>query len=339
MVGAGGAVDAGGAAEFGDDDDGRVFPARAQTLLKFLQRAVEPAEQLRQPPRRAALIGMGVPAVEGESRDARAVIGRHQARRARRRRAHGGGVAAAAPFGGVRAHALPLRHLVRVDAISQGAGERWIAVAVKVHDAHREIIGGDRHELRRPAEHGGRAAQDQRRRGADGKRLLRRDFLALGQSRQRAVEPAGLHLARTLKAAFEHVLPVKMRALAVAGRRRMHHCGMAGFVEPREDRHGGVDREETVERQRRVLAGERQRDFAVEGGIIGIADRRDRRQTVHRAAQDDGDQSGVAPVGGAGEFRQMRPGEERAAGQQQRAAGGRHRFAKECHDLSPLKFG
>ena len=44
---------------------------------------------------------------------------------------------------------------------------------------------------------------------------------------ERAVEPAGVGAARLGQPAFQHVLPVEMRALAIGRRRRMHDRGLA----------------------------------------------------------------------------------------------------------------
>ena len=61
----------------------------------------------------------------------------------------------------------------------------------------------------------------------------------------------------------------------------------------------------------------------MQAGVIGIADRRDGGKPIERAAQDDHDQPRIAAVGGAREFRQIGPGRERRAAEQQRAARGR----------------
>jgi len=74
----------------------------------------------------------------------------------------------------------------------------------------------------------------------------------------------------------------------------------------------------------RTISGER--DRAVQSHIVGIADRRDGRKPIERAAQDHNDEPGVAPVGGARKFRQIRPGCEGGAAQQQGATR-RHRQA------------
>src|ERR1700722_16434204 len=57
--------------------------------------------------------------------------------------------------------------------------------------------------------------------------------------------------------------------------------------------------------------------------IIGVACRRDGGQPIQLAAQDHDDQPGIAAVGGACEFRQIGPGGDRGAAEQQRAARGR----------------
>jgi hypothetical protein len=62
VIGSRRAVDAHGAAEFGDrDDDGRA-PDVAESALQFVESAVESGEQLRQPAADRAFVDMGVPA-------------------------------------------------------------------------------------------------------------------------------------------------------------------------------------------------------------------------------------------------------------------------------------
>ena len=68
-----------------------------------------------------------------------------------------------------------------------------------------------------------------------------------------------------------------------------------------------------------------QRDRAVERGIIGIADRRHGGKSIERAAQDHHDQPRVAAIRGAREFRQVRPGGEGGAAEQERAPRRRKR--------------
>ena len=74
-----------------------------------------------------------------------------------------------------------------------------------------------------------------------------------------AVEPAGFRGARPQHAAFEHVLAVEMRALAIGRRGRMHDGGGAGSVQPMQIGHRRVEGEEGIERQpgRCALQGER----------------------------------------------------------------------------------
>jgi hypothetical protein len=93
-----------------------------------------------------------------------------------------------------------------------------------------------------------------------------------------------------------------------------------------------VEAEERVQRQRGMLAVPAQRQFAMQRGIVGIADRRDCRQAVERAAQDDHDEARVARVGGAGERGNGGGGEQRAAGAEQRAARQAWRLAERHGD-------
>src|SRR6185437_17114964 len=84
-------------------------------------------------------------------------------------------------------------------------------------------------------------------------------------------------------------------------------------------RHRRMQREERIQHGRRMRAVAPQRDSPVEGGIIGIADRRDGSEAVERAAQDHRNEARVAALGGAREFRQIGPGGKSGAGQQQGA--------------------
>src|SRR5216684_5076739 len=95
---------------------------------------------------------------------------------------------------------------------------------VKLDKTHRGIVVGLRQRYRRPTDSRRRAAQHQRRGRTDGEAA--HHPLASWQRFQRAVEPAGLHPARTGKAAFEHVLSVEMRAVAIGRRYRMDDSGV-----------------------------------------------------------------------------------------------------------------
>ena len=68
-----------------------------------------------------------------------------------------------------------------------------------------------------------------------------------------------------------------------------------------------------------ALPSKRQRIVAAQRHPIRIADRRDGGEPVERAAQNDGEEARIAAFG-MREPRQMRPGEQRAGGQQQFAA-------------------
>ncbi len=69
-----------------------------------------------------------------------------------------------------------------------------------------------------------------------------------------------------------------------------------------------------------MLTVRSQRDRTVQAGVIGIAERRHRRQPIERAAQDHHDQPRIAAVGGARKFRHIGPGGKGRAAEQQRAA-------------------
>ena len=71
MIGTAGAVDAGSAAELGDERDHRLAPGGAHIAFYRRQRAIERTEQLRQPAIDHAFIDMRIPAVERQRPDAR----------------------------------------------------------------------------------------------------------------------------------------------------------------------------------------------------------------------------------------------------------------------------
>jgi hypothetical protein len=79
MVGAVGAVDPNGAAEFGDRDDDRVPPGVVEVGLERVEGGVEPLQPLGQQALRPALVLMGVETVEGQRRDPRPLRCRKQA--------------------------------------------------------------------------------------------------------------------------------------------------------------------------------------------------------------------------------------------------------------------
>ena len=228
VVGAFGAVDARGAAEFGGNHDHGVAPARAEPAFELRQRAVETAEQLRQTPGGAAFIGVGIPAVEGERGDARAVIGRHQFGGAARHQFASRPAPLLPGFGFMSSPCAALSSCRPCDSALARAGSRW---RIEIDQPHRGVVGGLRQRHRRPGHRRRSAAQHQRRGRAD--RKPAHDALAPGQHLQRAVEPAGLHPARSGIAAFEHVLAVEMRAVAIGRRHRMNHRGLLLAVHPR----------------------------------------------------------------------------------------------------------
>ena len=238
MIGALGAVDARGAAELGGDHHDRIAPALAQSAFEFSERAVEAGQQLRQTADRATFIGVGIPAVERQRCDPRAVVISHQFGGAARHQPHRARIVGAR----LRLHVVALRGLFELQPLRQRRRQRRIAMIVELDQAHRGIVIGLRQRDRRPADGRRRPTQHQRRGRTD--REAAHHPLAFGQGFQRAVEPAGLHPARTGKAAFEHVLSVEMRAVTIRRRHRMDHRGLLVFIHPREFRHRRMQREE-----------------------------------------------------------------------------------------------
>src|SRR5271165_6384837 len=99
-----------------------------------------------------------------------------------------------------------------------------------------------------------------------------------------------------------------MGPVAVSRRHGMHDRRLLPVVEALEGGKRGMEGKEAVERQRGALARSGEGEIAVQVGIVRIADRRDRRQPVERAAQDDDDEARVARRGGA-----RRPADEARA--------------------------
>ena len=262
---------------------------------------------------------MGVPAVEGERADPRTVVGGHQLRGAARHQPHRAGAIGA----GLRLHVVALRGLVERKALLQRARQRGIAVLIEFEEPHRGIFRSLRQRDRRPADRRRRTAQHQRRGRTDRKRA--RHPLAFRQAFQRAVEPAGLHAPWPRKAAFEHVLPVEMRTVAIRRRHRMNHGSLLLAIHPREFRHRRMQRKEIVEPYSCVRPARRERDRTMQAGIFRIANRRDGGEPIQRAAQDDDHQPRIAAIGGAREFRQIGPCRKGGAAEQQRASRRRRR--------------
>src|SRR5262249_5819790 len=100
-------------------------------------------------------------------------------------------------------------------------------------------------------------------------------------------------------------------------------------VKAMQVRHRWIERKEIVERQRRRLAVGSERLVAAQRDPVGIADRRHHGEAVERAAQYHDEHARIAAFG-AGELRQMRPGEQHARAEQQLAAGISMEAA--CHD-------
>ena len=265
--------------------------------------AVERAEQRREPAVDRAFVGMGVPAVEGERADARAIRPRQELRRGAR---GFGEIGAHLRGAGRRRRALllasmpPARAIVgKSHALLEHARERRIGVAVEIEQPHhacrRSPAAAAAASTTAPAPARARPAA----RSARPRRL---------RARARSARPAGCSAASARlsqpvstapglrEAAFQHVLAVEMRALAVGRRRRMHDGRRAGLVEPVQVRHRRIEREEGIERQRRRLAVERERLVAAQPHPVRIADRRDRRKPVERAAQHDHQQARIAAL-------------------------------------------
>ena len=154
---------------------------------------------------------------------------------------------------------------------------------VEIEEPCREIVGGVRQVLRRPAEHRRGSAQNEGRRRADAKAAHCRHAVAFRQRGEGTVEPAAAGKPRCGIAAFEDILAVEMRAVAIRACDRVNDGRLLLIIEPLNDRHGRIKREERIEREGRMIAGERERQRAMQRLVIRIANRRDGRQPVERA--------------------------------------------------------
>ena len=90
----------------------------------------------------------------------------------------------------------------------------------------------------------------------------------------------------------------------------MNDQRLALLIERVQPRHGGVQRKERIERQRRLLPGGPEGEVTAEGSIVLVADRRHHGEAVHRAAQDHRDETRLASGRRPGGFGQIGPGDE-----------------------------
>src|SRR5207244_10418921 len=88
-------------------------------------------------------------------------------------------------------------------------------------------------------------------------------MVAGGQSSERSIEPARINRARAGVSAFQHILPVEVRALAIRRSCRVNDRGVALFEEAPEHRHCGIENEEAIKRNRWMIAASGKRECAV----------------------------------------------------------------------------
>lgn len=152
-----GAVDAGGAAELGDQHHDRFAPGRAHAFLDRSERTVEGAEQRRQASSDRTLVDVGVPAVEGERADPRPVGAGEELR---------GGAGGLGEIGAHLLDAAELDHRALIlglaldaagtrqggeaDAVFEQPRQSRIGVAIEVEEAHGGFIAHRRSPRRHP---------------------------------------------------------------------------------------------------------------------------------------------------------------------------------------------
>ena len=118
---------------------------------------------------------------------------------------------------------------------------------------------------------------------------------------------------RTQAAVLEHVLAIEMRAFAVGRRHGVQHGQFLRGVTRVEELECRVQAEGGIERQGRVIAGFRECDLATQRGVSRIADRRHRRQSIERTAQQYEDE---ARIGGRIREREARSHHAGGSGEQ-----------------------
>jgi hypothetical protein len=177
--------------------------------------------------------------------------------------------------------------------------------------------------LRHPRHHRGLAAHHQRahRADAEGAAAAQIDPAVRRQRHQGAVEPAGIGETGPGDAALEHVLAVEVRAIAIGRGGGVDDASLPCLVKPVQVRHGGIEREERIERQCRCLAVEHQSAIAAQADPVGVADRRYRAQTIERAPQHDDEQARIAALR-ARQLWHLRPCEQSTGADQHLAATG-----------------
>ncbi len=148
VVGAVGAVDVGGTAEFGGQHHHSIAPGRTHVCLDRSKGVIERAKQLRQAPLRNAFVEMRIPAIERQRADTRPVGLRQKF------------CSRAGGLGEIGAHLRGsgtsrfLRHVAGLldrghpGVVFQHAGELHIGVAVEIEQALHRIGTGGRRALR-----------------------------------------------------------------------------------------------------------------------------------------------------------------------------------------------
>ena len=151
VVGAVGAVDAGGAAELGHHGDDGLAPGVLHLRLDRRDGAVERTQQHGEAAVGSAFGGVGVPAVEGERADARTIGARQEPRRGARRFGEiGAHLSGAGRPRLLPVHAAGARDGRKSHAFLEHARERRIGVLVEIEQSRQRVIAGRRQAPRRP---------------------------------------------------------------------------------------------------------------------------------------------------------------------------------------------
>ena len=151
------------------------------------------------------------------------------------------------------------------ERLAQRFAEHGVAVGVEIEHALGQIAARRRDAAgRRPAERRRRPADDERRASRRPRARARAPPPTRGNALNSPIEPAAFGAPRPRIAAFEHVLAVEMRTIAVAGRHGVDHGRALRVVHALEGRQAKDGRKEAVERQRGPFAGSGEGEIAVQ---------------------------------------------------------------------------
>ena len=147
-------------------------------------------------------------------------------------------------------------------------------MAIEIEEPHQRVVACRRQPPGRPGENGRGPAHHQWGNGAHREGVP--GCAVCGpfgpQGKQGTVEPAGLRVPRCSITALEHILAVKMRALAIGTCHGVHNACRAGSVQPVKVWHCGIEHEERVKRQPWRGAAEHEPLLPAQRGPVRVPD-------------------------------------------------------------------